>query len=253
MKRVVGKALGLLRPRFDVRTLKLRNYLKLEVPPPSAVNWLMTRQVPWPMFDNDRYGCCTCAAAGHSVINWTDDSQRFIEPTTADILAAYASVSGFELETGLNDNGAVALDVLKFWQREGIAGRKIGAFASINPKDLTLVKQAIWLFGGVYTGFALPQSAADQELWDVGCLAYPKTWPWSWGGHAMMLGAYGSNGRFTAVTWGKLQQLTDTFFRRYCVECYAVLSPDWLNPYSGLAVNGFDLNKLREDLKAVQR
>ena len=247
------RCLGLKKPVLDSRTLRLAKYVLTLPAPPNRVNWLVTRQSPWPMYANDSIGDCTCAAAGHCMIDWTDDSKLFVEPTVDQIIQAYSDVTGYDRNTGANDAGAKELDVLKYWSRTGIAGRKIGAFVAIDPKDIVRVKQAIWLFGGVYTGFALPQSAQNQEIWDSASFWRRSSWPWSWGGHALHVGAYNDQGHFTAITWAKEKLITEAFWKRYCIECWAVLSPDWLNPYSGVAVNGFDLATLTRDLKEVQR
>jgi hypothetical protein len=53
----------------------------------------------------------------------------------------------------------------------------------------------------------------------------------------------------TAVTWGRLQQLTWSFLDRYCDEAYCILSADFLD--GDRAPNGFDLEALKEDLALV--
>ena len=56
---------------FDRRTLRFGDYVKPEVePPPASVDY-GARVDRWPMYDNDRYGDCTCAAAGHMIQSWT--------------------------------------------------------------------------------------------------------------------------------------------------------------------------------------
>ena len=50
---------------FDSRTLRLGAYLTSRLPaPPAAVDWGKNVS-SWPMYLNDKYGDCTCAAVGH--------------------------------------------------------------------------------------------------------------------------------------------------------------------------------------------
>ena len=51
------------------------------------------------------------------------------------------------------------------------------------------------------------------------------------------------------VTWGRIQQMTPQFFRTYCDEAWAILSPEMLK--AGKSPEGFDLPQLRADLKAL--
>ena len=136
------------------------------------------------------------------------------------------------------------------FKREGFAGHKLTAFASVQPKNTQEIKQAINLFGGVYIGVSLPLTAQAQvgKYW-----AYvpndPDNESGSWGGHCIFVIGYDAGG-LTAITWGSLQRLTWNFWRRYVDESYALMSPDFLD-MAGLAPNGFDLAQLEADLAAI--
>lgn len=80
---------------------------------------------------------------------------------------------------------------------------------------------------------------------------YPSgsTDPGSWGGHAVPVLAYDSEG-LTCITWGAKKQMTWEFFSRYCDESYAPLSPDWLNA-QGTDPAGLDRAQLRADLSEL--
>ena len=62
---------------FDSRTLRFGAYLTTTLPaPPAAVDW--GKKVPsWPMYLNDKYGDCTCAAAGHMIARYKPN-HRFV-------------------------------------------------------------------------------------------------------------------------------------------------------------------------------
>src|SRR5271156_5387958 len=57
--------LGKEPPVVDKRTLRFGKYLTLPTPPPSVTYY--EKVASWPMYYNNKYGDCTCAAAGHLV------------------------------------------------------------------------------------------------------------------------------------------------------------------------------------------
>jgi hypothetical protein len=94
----------------------------------------------------------------------------------------------------------------------------------------------------------MPLTARVQPVWDwTGSLSGDAR-PGSWGGHAVDVVRYDRNA-LTVVTWGRLQQLTWSFWERYCDEAYCILSDDFLQ--KGNAPNGFDLAALEADLALV--
>ncbi len=154
------------------------------------------------MMENDTVGDCTCAAAGHLVECWSANASAIIVPSDSQIIAAYSAITGFDPATGYDDNGANELDVLNYWRQTGIAGRKIGAYAALEPGNHDHVMDVVYLFGGCYIGLALPVSAQAQDIWSVppgGAIGQGAAG--SWGGHAVPIVAYDSGG-LTCVTWG---------------------------------------------------
>jgi hypothetical protein len=206
------------------------------------------------MMLNDSLGDCTIAAAGHMIEYWTADTYGGTGHVVNDkeVLTAYSAVSGYDPSTGQNDNGAVELDVLNYWRKNGIGGHKIWAFVSVNTKNHYEITQAVYLFGGAYIGLNLPISAQDHGPWVVPAGGpVGKGEPGSWGGHAVPVVAYDANG-LTVVTWGTLQTMSWAFWDAYCEEAYAVLGgSDWVKGSTSMAPNGFDLATLVADLKAV--
>ncbi len=240
--------LGKLPARSDVRTLSLARYLDrgaLPEPPPRLD--LTTGVGDWPMYGNDRVGDCTTAAAGHMIEAWTAAAAgRPVEITERAVLEAFDAVKVVDPATG--EEGAVELDVLTLWRSAGIGGHRIGAFARVSIGDHVLLRTAAGLFGGVYIGLQLPVTAQGQPVWDwTGRLDGPAA-PGSWGGHAVDVVGYDDSG-LTVVTWGGLQELTWSFWDRYCDEAYAVLSVDFLA--AGKSPQGLDLPALERDLQLV--
>jgi hypothetical protein len=174
--------------RHDPLTLLMSNYATAALPvPPSSADLSQKVGANWGMMDNDKIGDCTCAAAGHCIMEWTANAQaKMVTPTVAQIVAAYSAITGYNPKTGANDNGAVELDVLKYWRNTGIARHKIGAFVSLEPSNHNHVMDAVYIFEGCYIGLQLPISAQGQTVWTVPPqgTSGPGA-PGSWGGHAV--------------------------------------------------------------------
>jgi hypothetical protein len=238
--------LGKRIPRLDNRTLLLADYVIGVLPtPPTSENW-GEKVSSWPMYDNDRIGDCTFAAAGHMVKCWTANSGKAKAPSTKAVVAGYSALTGYN-GTPATDKGANELDVLNFWRKIGIGAYKIGAYAKLTPQNVEHIRIAVQLFGGVYIGVAMPISAQTQKIWSVpsgGPIGNGA--PGSWGGHAVNIVEYDTQ-YLTCVTWGQTLRMTWGFWAAYCDEAYAVLSTDW---FSGKATapNGFDLLALQTDL-----
>jgi hypothetical protein len=242
--------------RHDPRTLLLASYTTPALPaPPPVLNLAKKVKSPWGMMDNEQIGDCTCAAAGHLIMEWTASAQsKMFTPPDPQIVAAYSAITGYNPTTGANDNGAQELDVLNYWRQQGIAGHKIQAYMALEPANHTHVMDAVWIFGGCYIGVALPKSAqaqtSNKQIWSVPPQGTGGDGaPGSWGGHAVPVVAYDSRS-LTVVTWGALQTMTWGFWEAYCDEAYAILSPDYLKQKGGqtVAASGFNLQQLQVDL-----
>jgi hypothetical protein len=243
-----AQRLGKLPVRTDVRTLALARYVdSSRLPSPPDAFEETSGVDSWPMYANDRIGDCTTAAAAHMIEAWTAAGQgHTILLSERDVLDAFDDVKLTDPVTG--EDGAIELDVLRYWRKTGIGGHDIGAYARVAVWDQRLVQTAAWLFGGLYIGLQMPQTAHTQSVWDwTGSLVGPAR-PGSWGGHAVDVVRYDRNG-LTVVTWGRLQELTWSFWARYCDEAYCILSDDFLT--KGNAPNGFDLAALEADLALV--
>jgi hypothetical protein len=244
--------LGKANPVHDPRTLLLANYLAPGALPPIPAQYIYATNIganAWGMMDNDKIGDCTCAAAGHLIMEWTDDNGQLITPADQAIINAYAAITGYNPVTGANDNGANETDVLNYWRSTGIAGHSILAYAALEPQNHNHIMESVFLFGGCYIGLALPLSAQTQNVWSVppgG--AKGKGAAGSWGGHAVPVIGYDSHG-LTVITWGATKKMTWSFWNTYCDESYAIISSDFAGTKP--APNGFDLAALQADLKEI--
>lgn len=246
---------------FDVRTLHLKSYLIPSQLPPIRrwVKWSPAVKGEWQMLANDRVGDCTCASAGHLIHTWTASAHAETTVTEQDVLSAYSAITGYNPADPSTDNGAVELDVLKYWQHTGVGGHRIGAYASLTmfPQlDLKDLQYAVYLFGGAYIGLALPLAIQGATEWIYPNHTFPNlhpAWrPGSWGGHAVPVIDYDlSTDRYTCVTWGGLLQMNGAFLTNYCEEAYAIISDDYVTREK-FSPAGFDINALQKDLQAVK-
>ncbi len=241
---VQGFRLGKHAYQHDDRTLRLSAYANVQVlptPPPKVDD--STKVSTWPMYGNDRLGDCTCAAAGHMLELWTALSGTPVQPSDQQVIDMYWAITGHQ------DTGAQELSVLKYWRKHGLDHHSIGAFVLVDQRNRANVELTMSLFGGVYIGLMLP-SALDPRntaTWDVPPTGATGAWaPDPRDGHAVNIVGYDPSG-LTAITWGRVQKMTWTFWDAYCDEAWAILSADVLaHPPAG-----FDAAALQKDIVQV--
>lgn len=234
--------------KTDSRTLALGDYLRPTLPPPPpSADW--TRGITsWGMMLNDKLGDCTIAGAAHAIQVWSANTGSMVTLPDATVESYYAQWDGYVPGNPSTDHGGVELDVLNDWQKQGLAGNTLLAFADPKFANLVEIRQSIALFGGVYIGLALPVSAQSQDVWDVVPKGGAKAKKGSWGGHCVFVPKYDQNG-FTCITWGQLKTMTVAFWKKYCDEAHTLLDQNWFSDKG--APNGFDQAQLMADLKAI--
>lgn len=208
--------------RLPVRPLSLgdlAHYLTapLPAPPPEVA----APELDYPMAGNDRYGDCTIAAVVHSdQASAAQTREPWTYPGDQTVEAEYFKLSGGQ------DTGLAESLVLQTWQREGLFGRTLAAFAPLAVKHTQTIKQATWLCGCVYTGVLIPAPAQQQfaagEPWDLtGTPADSEIE----GGHAVPILGYNATGPIVC-TWGRLQQATWRWWLTYAEEAYCVITAE---------------------------
>lgn len=204
----------------------------------------------WPMYLNDQIGDCTLAGACHSIGAWTQYAQGNEAVFSDSIpLQAYESVGGYVPGNSQTDGGCTLQSVLQYWQTTGFDGHKIQAFAQLREVNEATLNTALYLFGSVYLGLNLPESAEQQF----------GQQPWTYvkgsqivGGHCVVLQGFQNNiwGDYTVITWGAVQRVTLPFMRTYCEEAWVALSPDWITA-NGDTITGLDIQELTADMNLV--
>lgn len=239
---------------FDSRTLHFGAYLTggLPAPPPSFDYSKKVRK--WPMYLNNHTNDCACAAAAHMIQSWTANAGHEITPTDQQVLEFYGSVKapGPEGECGV-------LKVLKDWRSSGLGGHRITAFAQIEHKNATEVRDAIYLFGACYLALWLPSFAvpgSDVAGWLKTPWVVPPQGPVGDAApnpqisHCIPVVGYDYRNLYL-VTWGAIKTMSWQFYREYTKVAYAVVSGDFLK--EGKTVAGFDLAQLERDLREVSQ
>jgi hypothetical protein len=197
------------------------------------------------------------AGGAHETMLWTTESGATARFTGKDSIADYSKVKGYNehapLDNGQNptDKGTDVRAGLSYRQKTGLVDatgkrHKIGAFVRLEIANTTELLEALYLFSAVGVGFKFPDSAMDQ---------FDKNKPWSvvpgpapTEGHYVPLVAYRKN--LVCVSWGRVQEMTVSFFEKYTDEAWAILSPEFLA--QARSPEGFDLAQLKADLAAVQ-
>ena len=234
-------------PKHDYRTLRFKKYLKKGIAaPPAALNVLdrvyhkLQQSDPtklFPMDGNDRLGDCTIAGVAHAITTYCGLIGKNRVMSRASVVKLYMHMTG-GVDSGLNE-----LDVLNYWRQKKISGDEIMAFASIDVKNHTHVKQAIQLFGGVYLGFQVQENCEEEfnarQPWTPG--------PLTQDGHAVFAIGYDAN-QVTVLTWGSTQPATWDWWDECVDDAYAILPPEAKD--SSFAP-GFDIAQLQTDLDAV--
>lgn len=226
--------------------VRLADHL-VPVETPVLVDWA-SKVSSWPVYMNNTIGDCTCAALGHAVQAWTTYGRGDMVTLPDDvILSLYEAVSGYNPQTGANDNGAVEQDVLTYVQAHGIGGHKIRAFAQVNHQNPAEMKRALELFGTVYLGFRVPRSAEVE---------FQQGQPWQnigdqqiLGGHAIDLQKWDADYMYV-VTWGRLQPMTVDFWTAYGDEAWVIITDDWLNA-QGEDPEGLNLQQLLSEFDFI--
>lgn len=245
--------------KHDHRRLHLATYFQAPMGEPlPAVMW-SKRVTNLGEMRNDRIGLCTAAAAAHMEQVWTANAGTQVIIPDDGVEQAYIDVTAAEgaaynPQTGANDNGCALPDMLEYWRLKGIGGRRIQAWADIEPANTRLIKQCVGWFGGGYVGVALPLTALDQlnagQPWTLAHRFGPRAQPYSWGGHCVELVDYDPDW-ITFISWGRLIKASWAWFLEYCDEFAAVLSPtSWIGK-GGVTPSGLAIDALSRDLDSV--
>lgn len=259
--------LGKSDPTYDSRDLRYadaREGLELPpAPPPGGgygtdfPTWFMLGNGPDDTVFAGFQGCGDCAWAGpaHETMEACFNAKRPV-PTFSGktVVDQYAEYSGYNPQTGSNDNGSNVREVLKWRQTKGLlddagTAHTIGAYVALEAGNLSQLWEALWLFESVGIGIQFPNSAMDQfnagQTWSVVPGAQVE------GGHYIPLVGHPTAGIWTCVTWGKRQTMTAQFLSKYCDEAWAYIDAERYSQLTGNTQQGFNNATLQQYLTSV--
>lgn len=207
------------------------------------------------MLGNDTVGDCVFAGAAHETMLWNREVGRDVEFTTDTVLAEYSKLTGYNPEDPSTDQGTDMQAAASYRRRIGVrdtAGRRhrIGAYVALTPGDPDQLAAATYIFGAVGVGLRFPDYAMTEfESGQPWAVRYGS--PQIDGGHYIPVVGRGANGNFHTVTWGRVQEMTPGFYRRYCDEALVYFTEEFLT--AGVSPEGFDRAQLLIDLHAFTR
>lgn len=243
--------LGKLPPKHDPRTYKLTAPIKqAQITPPAEWDW--SKGIHYDMSGNAVYGDCAFASRTAILLTWTSLAQAPIRLSTDETLQDYAQCTGFNPQTGANDNGTILLDALNMWQREGFNRHGqtrdyLTAYAALDHKDHDAIRRSIYALGGVYLGIQVPQYLMTTD----GDWAYEPDADWTIaGGHCIAALGYDQFGP-RIFSWGGTRRMSWELWDVIVDEAYGLLSREnWLNRQA-LNPIGLDIDALECEIKNV--
>jgi hypothetical protein len=252
MAKTTQYKLGKTPARPGAVKMKLSDYLakpQLPVPPANFGHYEIISN--YGMLGNDQYGDCVWAGAGHETMMWCEEVGSTVSFTDKGVLSDYSKVTGFKPNDPSTDNGTDMQLAASYRRKTGVvdaAGKrhKVVAYLALVKGNLDQQISAAYLFGAVGIGIKFPKSAMDQfnagKPWDV-VAGSPID-----GGHYIPLVGR-SNGNLVVITWGKIQQMTPAFFKKYNDESIVYLTKEDLK--ANVTPEGFNISQLQSDLAAL--
>jgi hypothetical protein len=209
------------------------------------------------MLGNDQVCDCTCAGLYGLIQGWSARTLSApVVATTAEALGLYSTLEGYDPATGRPDDGLDETLLLDYWAKTGVqyaspAGygqiNRLKTYATVDPRNIDHIEQAIWVCGGIYLGCEMPASAQEQTQ-----AGRPWSVPWRSpieGGHCIVSMKYDANYIYVR-TWGQEQAVEWDWWLRYGDAAYAVVNPLWIGQ-AGKSPDGLDLDSIVADLPYV--
>lgn len=234
-------------------TFKLKDYVDRSIlpKPPKTFGHEGIIGDDWLMLGNDLYGDCVFAGAAHETMMWNMEAGIEVRFDDAAVLHNYSEVTGFNPADPDSDNGTNMSEAASYRRKTGLIDAEgvrhtVAAYLSIEPGNIAEHYIAMYLFGAIGIGILFPDTAMDQfarrQPWKVVKGAHIE------GGHYVSLVARRED--MKCVTWGRIQGMSKTFFKKYNDESIAYVSHERL--IEGKTLEGFDADGLIACLNALK-
>jgi len=243
--------------------LKFARIFTGKVPAHQVAADYLARLSAWAMLGNDVAGDCVAVtwANVRRLVSFIAGAENY--PVMDQVWTVYKTQNpGFDpngtAETNgpgsSHDNGMDIQTLLEYLHKVGGPdGKKVLAFAKVDPTAPDEVKAAISIFGFVWTGLVVQEANqgdfSDERPWD-----YHRSSP-DEGGHSVITGGYGAAGtgplggdeRF--ITWAEETSFTDRYWSRKVEECWVAIFEEHLEHPA--FQEGVDLAALAADYTAL--
>lgn len=242
------------KPAASQASFKFSTYFNKEALPKPPLVFGANFPTNWGVLGNQDYGCCVEAGAAHEHQLWRSQVGQAITFTTAAVLSAYSTITGFNPKDPNSDQGTDLQDAAEYRRKVGIPDASqnlhtIDAYVGLSVGNVDELVQAVYLLGAVGIGFKVPNTVEDQFTNEVPWDKAPATSPIV-GGHYVACIGRNSAGNLLVVSWGRIQAMTPAFYQAYNDESLAYISIDALNA-KGLSPRQFNREQLQADLKAL--
>ena len=206
------------------------------------------------MFENDRLGCCTCAAVYHALQVWERFAQGRLDSISDSMVVNLYRRFGYD-GTPMTDHGAVEQDVLASWVSQGVPfpsrqTDKLVAPIEIDPRNIDDMQRGVYECGVAYVGFSVPAGLMEAmpDVWDES-----PGYGSSVGNHAVILTGYSkADHTFDLISWGRKFKMTEAFWQRYGAEAYALCDRQWVEA-NGKTPLGMTIDELAQQAAGLRR
>lgn len=249
---------GRLHPIAIGPHLRMSRYMLGSVPaPPASCDWTPAAiKALAQMYGNKLLGDCVIAAGYHIVGVATGNAGNLFIATEAQIEKDYGAIGGYVPGDPGTDNGCDEITAMNWWTAHGFADKvKPLGYITIDPTNVTEVKQALWLFENCMFGMDLPDAwvnpmpSGSGFVWDVAGSPDP------YNGHGFNGAGYDSSG-VRICTWGMIGRITWAAVAEYAAspaggQLLALITPDQLAKGQAKAPNGFAWADLIRDFNSL--
>lgn len=177
-------------------------------------------------------------------------------PDVTTCLTDYAALTGFDLSTGLSDDGTETDKGMADWVRRGVRindqALDIVHWLTVDPTNDAHLALAIKHAGPLMGTWRLPMAMQDPAAWSQAPGTGPD-WTTPWGEHETVLGATDGWALMTTRTWGMDLVVHPEVRRRFLVAVDVPLdltAGGWLST-TGLTPAGLDREALVGDMVGV--
>ena len=235
-----------------IRPLAERAQLHLMKPNPA--DWFRAIPADGDPRANDRFGDCWPLARRWCIaLRRATAAGDTTPPAVADVLADYATLTGFDPATGQPDDGTDTSAGMTAWITKGVRVNDqtldIPHWVTVDPTNDAHVALAIDCAGPLMATWRLPMAMQDPAVWSQA----PGTgtdWTTVWGEHEVCLAATDGEALCWVRTWGNDLEVHPDIRRRFMIGVDVPLDLSvggWLQT-TGLTPMGLDYAALRADV-----